>query len=55
MARVKSGALKARKVIPKEVKDEYAALYGKRWEELFHAPAGCAPQRAKAPSRRMGG
>jgi integrase len=47
MARVKSGALKARKAIPEDVKDDYQALYGKRWEELFRTPAGCSPQRAK--------
>jgi integrase len=47
MARVKSGAFKARKGIPKDVRDEYQALYGVRWEELFHAPAGCSPQQAK--------
>jgi hypothetical protein len=48
MARVKSGAIKARKGIPKDVRDEYAVLYGKRWEELFHVPADCSPARAKA-------
>ena len=47
MARVKSGAFKARKSIPKDVRDEYQALYGVRWEELFHAPAGCSSQQAK--------
>jgi hypothetical protein len=25
----------------------YASLYGVRWEELFHAPPDCTPQRAK--------
>jgi integrase len=47
MARVKSGAFKARKAIPADVRDDYAALHGKRWEELFHAPPDCPPQRAK--------
>jgi integrase len=47
MARVKSGAFKARKGIPNDVRDAYQALYGKRWEELFRAPAGCPPPRAK--------
>jgi integrase len=47
MVRVKSGAIKARKAIPADVRDEYAKLYGKRWEELFHAPPDCTPQRAK--------
>jgi integrase len=48
MARVKSGSLKARKGIPKDVRDAYQALYGKRHEELFRAPPDCSPQRAKA-------
>jgi hypothetical protein len=38
MARVKSGAFKARKGIPKDVRDAYQALYGKHREELFRAP-----------------
>jgi integrase len=48
MARVKSGAFKARKGIPADVRNEYAALHGRRWEELFRAPQDCTPQRAKA-------
>jgi integrase len=48
MARVKSGALKARKAIPADIRDAYQTIYKKRWEELFHAPAGCPPQRAKS-------
>ncbi len=32
MARVKSGAFKARKGVPKDVRDEYQALYGVRSE-----------------------
>jgi hypothetical protein len=47
MTRVKSGAFKARKGIPKDVRDDYQALYGVRWEELFRAPAGCPPSRAR--------
>jgi hypothetical protein len=47
MVRAKSGAFKARKGIPKDVRDDYQALYRVRWEELFHAPAGCSPQQAK--------
>jgi hypothetical protein len=47
MTRVKSGAFKARKGIPKDVRDDYHALYGLRWEELFRAPAGCPLHRAK--------
>jgi hypothetical protein len=48
MARTKSGAFKARKAIPADIKDAYAKLYGKRAEELFRAPPDVAPQRAKA-------
>jgi len=47
MTRVRSGAFKARKGIPKDVRDPYQALYGVRWEELFRAPAGCPVHRAK--------
>jgi hypothetical protein len=47
MTRAKSGAFKARKGIPKDVRDDYQALYGLRWEELFRAPAGCPLHRAK--------
>jgi hypothetical protein len=48
MARTKSGALKARKSIPADIRDEYAALHGRRWEELFRAPPDVSPQRAEA-------
>ncbi len=48
MALVKSGAFKARKGIPKDVRDDYQALYRKRREELFRAPSGCSSQPAKA-------
>jgi integrase len=48
MARAKSGAFRARKVIPEDVRDDYAALYGRRREELFRAPPDCVPSRAKA-------
>jgi hypothetical protein len=47
MMRTKSGSMKARKGIPADVRDEYAALYRKRWEELFRAPPDSTPQRAK--------
>jgi integrase len=47
MARTKSGACKARKGIPADIRDEYAALHGRRWEELFRAPPDVPPQRAK--------
>jgi hypothetical protein len=47
LVRTKSGAFKARKGIPADVRDDYQALYAKRWEEIFNAPADCPPQRAK--------
>jgi hypothetical protein len=47
MTRVKSGAFKARKGIPKDVRDDYRALFGVGWEELFRAPAGCPLHRAR--------
>jgi hypothetical protein len=48
MVRVKSGAFKGRKGIPEDVREQYKALYGVSREALFHAPAECSVQRAKA-------
>jgi integrase len=48
LARTKSGAYRARIGIPKDVRDDYQALYGKRWEELFHRPASLPLSKAKA-------
>ena len=48
LARTKSGAYRARIGIPKDVRDDYRALYGKRWEELFHRPASLPLSKAKA-------
>jgi hypothetical protein len=48
ISRLKSGALKARKAIPEDVRNDYQALYGKRCEELFRAPPACSPQGANA-------
>jgi len=45
--RTKSGAYRARIGIPKDVRDDYQALYGKRWEELFHRPASLPLSKAK--------
>jgi hypothetical protein len=47
LVRTKSGAFKARKGIPADVRDDYQALYAKRWEEIFNAPADCPLRRAK--------
>lgn len=38
--KTKSGAEVARQVIPADVRDEYARLYGKRWEERWRAEPG---------------
>jgi integrase len=46
LRRRKSGAWGARITIPKDVRPDYQALYGKRAEELFYAPPDCTPQRA---------
>ena len=48
MKRSKSGAYKARKGIPKDVRAEYKKLHGPVWEEQFHAPAGTSLSSAKA-------
>jgi hypothetical protein len=53
MTRVKSGDFKARKGIPKDVRDDYQALYGVRWEELFRAPA-CAASSSQGAALRVG-
>jgi hypothetical protein len=47
LVRTKSGAFKARKGIPADVRDDYHALYAKKWEEIFNGPADCPLQRAK--------
>jgi hypothetical protein len=46
--RKKSGDFTARKVIPKDVRARYEALYGRGWEERFRAPSTETPGRAKA-------
>lgn len=47
LKRLKSGAFSARKVIPKDVRDEYCALFGGGWEERFYAKAGTPLGEAK--------
>src|SRR5689334_16775625 len=47
LKRLKSGAFSARKVIPKDVRDKYCALFGGGWEERFYAKAGTATGDAK--------
>jgi hypothetical protein len=48
LQRQKSGRFTARKVIPKDVRDEYARQYGMRWEEKLNIPSGCSPHEARA-------
>jgi hypothetical protein len=47
LTRTKSGAYRARIGIPKDVRDDYRALYSKRWEEPFHAAASLPLSQAK--------
>ena len=48
LKRRKTGGYVARKVIPTDVRQEYAALYGMGWEEKLNLPPGTAPHEAKA-------
>src|SRR5262249_45837983 len=47
LKRLKSGAFSARKVIPKDVRDEYHARFGGGWEERFYAEPGTSLGDAK--------
>src|SRR3974390_1073433 len=48
LKRARSGAYTARKGIPKDVQEEYARLYGMRWEAKLTLPAQLKHQEAKA-------
>jgi hypothetical protein len=48
LSRSTTGAYVARKVIPKDVKSDYAARYGMAWEEKFHLGPSVSPHEAKA-------
>jgi Porin subfamily len=48
LRRQKTGGYAARKVIPKDVREEYARLYGVGWEEKLSLPPGCSAHEAKA-------
>ncbi len=48
LTRAKSGAYTARKAILKDVQEEYARLYGQRWEVKLTLAASLRPQEAKA-------
>ena len=48
LKRVKSGAFKARKRLPEDVRSEYQALYGSAWEVKLTLPADTSPEKAKA-------
>ena len=47
LKRRKTGGYAARKVIPKDVRQEYAARYGMGWEEKLSIPAGTSGHEAK--------
>jgi hypothetical protein len=47
LQRSKSGAFRARKGIPADIREDYQAQHEKRWEEIFTQPASCPVQRAK--------
>jgi hypothetical protein len=44
---LKNGAVRARQVIPADVRDEYQHLYGKGWEELWRAEPGTSAAEQK--------
>ena len=46
--RSKSGSIKVRKGIPRDVRAEYQRLYGPGWEAKYSVPAGTRAQEAKA-------
>lgn len=48
LTRTSTGAYVARKVIPKDIRPEYAAKYGNAWEEKFRLPAGVSAHEARA-------
>jgi hypothetical protein len=48
LKRQKSGGYAARKAIPKDIREEYARLYGMSWEEKLTIPPGTPPHEAKA-------
>ena len=48
LKRSTTGAFVARKVIPKDVRAEYAVRYGVGWEEKFHRKSGISEHEAKA-------
>jgi hypothetical protein len=48
LTRQKAGGFAARKVIPKDIRAEYAGLYGVGWEEKLTIPPGCSLHEAKA-------
>ena len=45
------GNTKARKRLPDDVREEYGRVYGRRFEEKFHAPATTKRQDAERPDQ----
>ncbi|WP_409192379.1 tyrosine-type recombinase/integrase [Bradyrhizobium sp. RDM4] len=48
LTRTSTGAYVARKVIPKDIRKEYAARYGNAWEEKFRFENGASEHEARA-------
>jgi hypothetical protein len=48
LRRLRSGGFVARKAIPKDIRDAYAKLFGKAWEEKLNIPPGTPAHAAKA-------
>ncbi|MBR0868520.1 hypothetical protein ACVIWV_002446 [Bradyrhizobium diazoefficiens] len=48
LTRTSTGAYVARKVIPKDIRTEYAARYGNAWEEKFRLEKGASDHEARA-------
>lgn len=48
LTRTSTGAYAARKVIPKDIREEYGAKYSNAWEEKFRVDAGVSEHEARA-------
>src|SRR4051794_7681863 len=48
LTRTSTGAYVARKVIPKDIRPEYAAKYGNAWEAKFRLESGVSDYEARA-------
>ncbi|MGM4957816.1 tyrosine-type recombinase/integrase [Bradyrhizobium sp. 604_D8_N2_3] len=48
LSKTSTGTYTARKAIPKDIRDAYAAKYGNAWEEKFRLNGGASPHEARA-------